>query len=663
MTRATFTVELDINKDKTFGAADADITDRVLAMSWNEGMDDSFDEVSSPAQLTIELDNSDGRFTAETLGANLITNGTFASWSGGLPVGWTVSSPSGSNEITEVGNGKLHGEGGTGTLNFYAPSSDMEIYQAILTVGQRYYCEFSITAISGTGGVVCRSGSDAVSPVYHKVGAKRFSFTATATNFYIRSSGTANVSIDDVVVKLGSLYHGVLSKRPLIRVRQTFNAVTYDRYIGRVIESKHTPGITSARTIQLICQDPMLLMLASEYSPPLQRDVTVDEVLDGIFDNAVVDYPYASSYWVLDAEGASELGATTTLWNHNATSFDSGATKLAFVGDNSDRGRGVNVQGFIRDLIASEAGGRFFYDVRNAQYVFHSRHRDILNLTSQASFDESQFEEAGTEYLHNKDLANIVSIKYQPRKTGTPGSVLYSHEHVPFLLQAGQTKVITGRFRDPDNPSALVGGVDVIAPLPTTDVLAVRDGVDRSNQLSISSKIDANSIEFTITNRHVARVAINRLQVRGTPLISYVKAMAQSIDADSIREYGQAEKASLNIPMIGDEELAQNYADFLVAKFKEPLSRFKTVCFNANRSDTLMTQALQRVLGDRITVSESWLGHSQDYIIVGARHAVIAGGDNTYLCTWVLKPTRTEIFWQLGSAGYGELDEASRLAF
>src|SRR5947208_616842 len=110
MASASYQVQLDINRDSTYAA---DLTAYVLALEWNHGLAKALDSVAPPARLTMTLDNSGGEFGQEVLGAERLTNGDFANWSGGNPTGWTVSGESGSDpEVSEVGPSKSHGGGG-----------------------------------------------------------------------------------------------------------------------------------------------------------------------------------------------------------------------------------------------------------------------------------------------------------------------------------------------------------------------------------------------------------------------------------------------------------------------------------------------------------------------------------------------------------------------
>ncbi|MEI4861276.1 hypothetical protein Q8G41_27185, partial [Klebsiella pneumoniae] len=90
---ATYYVTLDIHRD---GFATlyhiGDISARLIGQaSWNNGMDSPDQTFANPARLNMMLDNIDGAWNPETLGAELLTNGDFATWSADNPSSWTIT--------------------------------------------------------------------------------------------------------------------------------------------------------------------------------------------------------------------------------------------------------------------------------------------------------------------------------------------------------------------------------------------------------------------------------------------------------------------------------------------------------------------------------------------------------------------------------------------
>lgn len=740
MAGATYVVEIDTLRTGNFAGMYDDISTYVRTMRWNEGMQNPYDTLANPAQLELTIDNIGGEFRQDNLGGELVINGSFTAWTADNPDSWTVTGESGSNPyVNEVGGGQGNGGAGTGLANLYTTSSALSISQTILTIGLRYKVTLDIDGVYAIGGIVCKCGSTAISPVYHLGGRKTFYFWATATSFTIAAdngNGTVDVTIDNVSVKPADRYYMALRQGTLVRMRTTLPSAQ-TLFIGKIMPPKVTAGSYGQRSVTIMANDAMSNLNDIEFRPTLHTDTTADVAMNEIFDEGTIPWPYAHNYWMVGVEGCSELGTTTTLYTHVATSFDTGSTTFDFMGDNLDRGNGISAMGFIRDLMDAELG-RFFFAPRTSKYTFHRRHRDILNTTSVASFNENDFEESGTEYGQFDDLVNHAMVNFIPREVGPTGTVLWASSGVITLRQTSE-RAITARYRDAEAPSARVGAQNVITPFPGVDFAAVSqladtpdstiayvlpespiivgttsahgfstadkviirgvkgikgingghtitvvdtvtmtlDGTtgkgayegggtvelrvdDLNSKVSIAIEKGAASAKIKVINHANQTVYIPHLQLRGTPLIVFDKRIVESRNGDSARDYEYAQR-TYSVPAITDDIYAQSYADWMVYKFRDPLFYFRSVSFNANKTDTRLTQALTRTIGNRITIGESWSGHSQDYFIVGALHNVGSGGEQTHDTTWILKPAERESFWVLSSTIYSVLGQTTRL--
>lgn len=448
-----------------------------------------------------------------------------------------------------------------------------------------------------------------------------------------------------------SPFYDLLDRRPLIRIRALHNSTTRTLYEGKIVSVQPTVGQAGDARCIITAEDPMLSLLDAEYTPALLEQVTTDAALTPIFAAPLVLYPYASDYWILDAVGAAELGTNTRLFGTLPTNFDTGNTTLAFVGDNLDRGAGVSAQGFIRDIVAAEAGGRFFFDPAARQFVFHNRQHDSLNPTPAATFTAADFTRA--EYVSGRDLLNAVTIDFQPRVVGSPGSVLWSAGNLPLRLGPGETRRLTARYTDPASTErARVGGKAMIAPQASVDYVANQredgSGRDRTKRLIITAEFGAARATLTLVNPTGRDLYITTLQLRGTPITSYETQTVSAVDAQSIADHDRRDRA-LSLPALDDAEFAQSCADVLVGRYKTPLARFRSVTLSVGADDACgnLTQALTRAVGDRITLTDAQTSHDRDYIIVGSRHVVQAGGVHPHDVTWLLRPAERTQYWRL----------------
>jgi hypothetical protein len=125
----------------------------------------------------------------------------------------------------------------------------------------------------------------------------------------------------------------------------------------------------------------------------------------------------------------------------------------------------------------------------------------------------------------------------------------------------------------------------------------------------------------------------------------------RAIDAQSIADYDRHPRI-LTLPTLDDLDFAQQYADFLVGRFKDPLARCRSVTLNTgtgvlgdgNEGCGNIAAALSRRVGDRIRITETQTQHDTEYIIVGERHHVQQGAHDT---TWILLPAARTQYWRL----------------
>lgn len=658
MAQATWEFKVDTKRDGTYAASIDDLTSRLIGQAtFNVGMNDPFQSFAQPSQMSVVLDNRDGAFNPDTLGAELLANSTFATWSGDNPSSWTVTGEVASNpEISQVGATELHNGASTGACNIYSTSSVVSISQTILTIGTTYKVTLDVSASAGsTGWIAVYDNATKVSPAYHNKGLYTFYFNATSTTFKIASSGSVDMTIDSVSVKASSVYGQLLSEGMLGRLRATFSAVTYTLFVGRLASFQPLPGANNRRVIALQFNDPTLDLLDTEYMPVLDTTVTADVPIQRVLDEGVVPFPYAHNYWMLGVQGASELEQTTTIYSPSSYTLDTGKTVYNWVGDNSREGnQGISAQNYIRDLVSGEIYGRFFYDPTLPGYKFHNRHRDPLNTTVAFTVTESDYEPDMSSYVRMPVL-NKSSVSYTPRKTGTAGTVIWAADDLPISITENGQK-ITARYRDLDNPSARIGAIDVIPLHPVTDYAAtyLPDGTNATTAIGLTVEVGANSAEITVNKplRYVGEISITALQMRGTPLTTYNPRTVESANYDSAYAYKYtSERVSYNL--IDTDNDAQAIADYRVYKNATPVSAFDKLGWIANKTSTRMTNALGVDIGDRITVSDAWMRHSSDYFVVGARHSITWGGEHTHSITLTLKPADREKFWILDTSLLG----------
>lgn len=665
MVAASYTLKVDTKRDATYGASIDDLSSRVLSLDWNEGMQDSYQQFAPPARLRVNLNNYDGAFNSDTLGAEVLSNADFITWSGDNPSSWTVTGEVASDpEISQVSESELHNGVGLEACNFYSTSSAVSISQTVLTVGTTYKVELWITASAETAGYLgVYSGTTLVSPRYHQTGRYIFYFNADSTTFKIEATGVVNMTISGVSVKSTAIYGFLLTKGTLGRLQVTYSAVTYTKFIGRLDRKSILPGSYGRRIVTLEFIDPMFELLDTEYQPELQEDVTVNQAIAKVFDNAIAPFPYSHSYWMVGVQGASELELTTTLYSPPSYTFETGITTLDYVGDNQHvDGEGINAQTFLRNMVDAEIDGRFWFDASTGKFIFHNRHHDVLNTASDGGITDSQYESDMSSFLDSEEIVNRVSLSFKPRKIGSAASVIWQADNLPLTLNPLQVYKTTARYRDATLKNARIGAKDWVIPVAGTDYSIVDgNGANSDDRVTIVVTFNANSADIVITSNTLHVLTVNTLQLRGTPIQTFDSRSVTATNPDS--EYiTKKMPETYSIPALSDEEFAQQVAQYRINKFSKPLTRFQTVGFIANNSNQRMLNALTFNIENRINVEDTFTGHDSDYIIVGSRHTVQMGGEHSHETTFILKPQSREVFWTLGVTSYGELGLATYLA-
>jgi PKD repeat protein len=455
--------------------------------------------------------------------------------------------------------------------------------------------------------------------------------------------------------KLDAPYRGLLANGVLLRVRAWWRGALQTLWIGKLARIDVSPGerVNSSGgwgEAQLTAEDPMLALLDTEVVPKLLRNVPISQAMGALFESAAFLYPYDRAFWILGHHG---VGAAR-LFICDYAAFEPAKTTLAWVGDHLDQGRGVRVQTYLRDLVAAEAGGRFFWDARAGVFRFHNRHHDAQAALA-ATLTEDDM--TGAQAVYGEDVANVITVEYQPRALGSAGSVIWQTN---FRLKARQTKTIVARYRDANDPTANVAALDVIPPVPGFDLTAKRyysppapPTPDVSTALLVTTEAGANASKITLYNPLPYEVE-GTLQLRGTPLTAFARAQITMLDPHSIAAHDRREK-HLSLPAVDDDEYAAGIAAVTLQRFKDAHPRLQTVSFVAQHGDTLRAAALERTVGDRVRIREVWSGHDADYIIVGERHQVDVAAYEQRV-TWVLKPLAREVYWVLQDAARGELD-------
>lgn len=433
---------------------------------------------------------------------------------------------------------------------------------------------------------------------------------------------------------VSSPVYGKFKRGLLMQFEAERSGTMYPLWRGTIARLGFTgeDGVNPIATLE--AEDAALLMTDSEYTPRFLENVRVDEALKDVFDSGAFIWPYTGAFGVLDATGYSELDSAFILFEERLTDFREADTTLPYAGDNIDRGSGTNVQMYLRELLACEAGGRFFYDAPTGKYVFHNRLRDVeLDLTEWTPGNPLDY--PVPEWVWGDDVINHVDLFYETRLIGDPLTVVYTYEDVPISLAAGKSRTINARFTSTDT-EAQIAVKDGVFPAAGTDWdAAYTDGAMESALTALVFYVEwaANTAKITVTNFTGRPVDITLLQLRGTPITVTKAQQVTSRVPLSIAQHG-LHKLSLNVRSINDETFAQQYADVRAQRQSDPIKQLRTIAFAADESTDSEDMVLSAKVGDVLNVDA---GDGASKYLVLARNHQIAVDSEFHMVSYTVK--------------------------
>jgi len=462
---------------------------------------------------------------------------------------------------------------------------------------------------------------------------------------------------------------GLAGFRPgaLVRIRTTYDGATRQHFIGWIAPGgiRPAPGTRGKRETVVQAQGWLSRIQDVEVTLEVQEGKRTDEVILALMQAANV-YPPGTMGWLLGLPGSTSLGETTRLSTgfSDFTDLDAGATILNYAGDNWEEG--VSVYGALRDVVAAEGEGALLYVDREGKLIFRSRHwphGDMYNA-GDATLTQSDIKEGGLDYGYGGRIVNDVTVGLRPRTVTGSESSKVTLGTIDRALRVDPGESETTRIRYDDGSGERIGGKSVEIGDYTATANQDGSGADLTSQVSAAITEEGGTsatVEFTNGSSRPAFIQPGA-SVKGVKITDFGKQEITHADEDSILAYGR-QKECLQLSLLDDTRFAESLAEGLVYLRKEPMGEIAAVTMVANKSDSLMQQALARTIGDRIQLSEGQTGASGEYFIVGEQHQV--NGQRHHLVTWTLRPAFETLLWVFGGVGddYPGLGEETRLGF
>ena len=423
-----------------------------------------------------------------------------------------------------------------------------------------------------------------------------------------------------------------------VRVKSTYSAADRYQFHGRISEIQPLAGRYGSRRTRVVVTDYMEEM-SSRYVDllPLQDDQTSDELMTTLI--ATMDFaPLATSF---------DVGPET---------FPSAFHDI--------QGERMTVSSVAQKIVQSDLSKLWVRgDATGGETLVLANRQDDIGKSSQLTLTDTMIDLSISR--SRSDIYNKVVVSYKPIDEGSSNEVLYNLPEEQSIAP-GRPLVFTALYRDPDG-GARISGKTMVTPVADTDFkFSSVSGSGSDLNASLGIALDAgystggDRAEITFTNNHASSTGhLWLFQLRGLALRLRDAVEVSASDTASITAYGE-KRLEFKTPYQNNYNVTSSIADFMKSRRANPYYLVDRVSFIGNTSDTLMSAAVNRDLGDMITVTETQTGINEDYIIIEREVRVSAG---TWRVNYTVALNSGGAFWLLGEAGYSELGQTTTLGF
>lgn len=420
------------------------------------------------------------------------------------------------------------------------------------------------------------------------------------------------------------------------RVVFTYNGTDYIKFTGKIRVIDPDAGRYWSQRVHVTAYDCMRdLAEADAREVTIQTNKSEDELLDAL----IAIMPSSAQPFTTD--------------------FDAGVDSYPYSFDNV--AGGAKVLAVMRDIVVSSFG--MLTPNGNGTLRYLSRHA-LAITTSAYSFNDNMIELKVPSSLdgvfnraratnHPKQVSSTATDELYTLPTGTA---------VEIPVGASSFEIWTD-YTDPNDRQTHIGGTAVVTALVggthyVANSQADGGGSNLTSSITASLTAFGTTAKWTFSNAAATAAFLTTQKVIGKAVRD---PGPQTFEAYSAQDYGDR-PVDIDLPNQDDPYIGQSVADYVVMQYSTLSQQIESIAFIANSSDALMTQALAREPGDRITITETLTGVSSvDAIIQSVEFEVAAG--IYIICRWGLVPADANRYWQLGVAGASELGDTTVLGF
>lgn len=414
-----------------------------------------------------------------------------------------------------------------------------------------------------------------------------------------------------------------------VRLKFVHNGTAYYKWHGWIRNLEPLPNRFGKRESFLSAVDFMQKLVEHKISGiPVQENKRFDQLAQTVLDN-MTDAPLNTSL---------EVGEVTT--------------PLAIHSDQDEKSTAMSVIQKICETFLAYAyvrgnttdGETFVVQSEKTRYTADS----VFTLDNTMS-------EIKTNNDPDRAKNKIIGSIY-PARVDQGAETLLAELASDYPLDAGDTRTIEMRFRDPTGGSNRISGKDIVTPLVADthyrmSAFANTELNDMSAQLGVSLATGSNTAKVSVTNNGGVRGFVNLIRIYGNGIYLY--------DAIGIEvENGSGDKVmSYDFHYLQDHYRARDYLAVLLRRASSGALQVDRVMFIADYNSTFMGYAMQYDIGDRITLKEYMTGLNSDFTINQVTYRLETNG--TLRVEYALEAAESVVFFTVQDPVLGEIDNAA----
>ena len=269
---------------------------------------------------------------------------------------------------------------------------------------------------------------------------------------------------------------------------------------------------------------------------------------------------------------------------------------------------GEDAAAALRKLLETEGPGALLYEDGSGKIVFRGRNA-LVSQTRSATVQATYGDAEGTiDLARDHSLALVINdVEFETRTRAAQALAEVWALGSTVVLAADEVRQYTAKPSDPVKAAVCTAGTDY-----TVSAGSVSVTLNRVSGGSIMLTLTAGASGATVTG---LRLRAQLCTVQGTTLIRAGADVSASVAAHGVRKFDGEIHPEIDV------DDAQAIADAILLWWRDGRIRFP-VTLAAAYGSLLNTDLVNREIGDRVAIEESWMPISEEAWILNMSHVV-----------------------------------------